>query len=139
MTFDISYSFPTPLLEDVGRIVDYIESHKVYINPSGTIAGKDLMEMNAIVSFSADDVGERTLERSIPFLFMVKTLLLQAGLVSVEPQPKGKSVLQPTPRLEGFKQRSPAEQYFFLLETLIVETDWRHISELMQGRGACEQ
>jgi hypothetical protein len=131
MPFDISYSFPTPLLEDVARFVEYIESTNTEINPTGTIAGSHLMRLNERMSVRADgELTSRTQERFYPYIYMIKTLFLQVGLVEVIEQKKGKSLLKATPTMQEFKELSAAEQYFFLVETFLVECDWESIVEV---------
>jgi hypothetical protein len=130
MPFDISYSFPTALLEDVARFIEYIESTNTEVNPKGTIAGSHLMRLNERMSVQAEgEITTRTQERFFPNLFLVKILLLQAGVVEVVDQKKGKSLLKSTPSMQGFKELSPAEQYFFLVEIFMVECDWEEITD----------
>jgi len=40
---------------------------------------------------------------------------------------KGRRVLKPTERLRLYEELTPTEKYFFLLETLWVDTDWREL------------
>jgi Plasmid pRiA4b ORF-3-like protein len=137
MTQEITYASPTPLLEDMGVFIDYLETHDVEVNPSGAIAGKNMIELNALLHFTVQDVTVRVQERFMPFIFMMKMLGLNGDLFAVEARAKGKPLLKPTARLEEFKLLSPAEQYFFLLETFWVESNWNEMTELMQGtRGA---
>lgn len=133
MTYDISYDYPTMLLEDFGRFIDYLESTTVALNPTGTIKGNSLIALNERMHKPVPEVNNRTQERYFPMIFMAKMLALDGGLVYTQNEKKVGNVLKASPRLEDFKALSPVEQYFFLLETFMIDSDWGDLSERMGG------
>jgi len=133
MIYDISYDYPTMLLEDFGRFIDYLESTTVALNPTGTIKGNSLIALNERMHKPVPDVNNRTQERYFPMIFMAKMLALDGGLVYTQNEKKVGNVLKASPRLEDFKALSPVEQYFFLLETFMIDSDWGDLSERMGG------
>lgn len=134
MAFEISHTFPAPLLEDVAQFIEYSETNRVEINDTGKIAGTHLIKLNERMSRAEPSVTARTQERFYPVIYCIKTLLVQGKLMYVETQQRGKSLLKPLPLLKEFKNLTPTEQYFYLVEVLMVECDWNQISDEIDGR-----
>ena len=63
--------------------------------------------------------------------------LAQAGRLIQKASGKGdKTVLQLSDRATDYSELTPTEKYFFLLETLWVDTNWKHIeASIFKGLG----
>jgi len=134
--FTITEMEPTPLIRDFHSFLDYVEAGKPYLTPKGYIGGKALFEMNQRMVHPFDGVTVRTGQEFYP-QFHLFFHLSQAGRLVQKDSGKGnKAFLQLSSRGKDFCKLNPTEKYFFLLETLWVDTKWNQIeSSIFKGLG----
>lgn len=117
-----------PIINDFDVFIEYLIANKMSLGPStGFIPPRHLFEINKMVSLPMPDVTPRTNQPLFPLLHMFYHIILAGKLFHMVSQKNGKMFLEPTERLELYKALKPAEKYFFLLETLWVDVDWRKL------------
>lgn len=125
--FTITETEPTPLLCDFQSFLDYIGANKPYLTPKGYISGKDLFEVNKRMIHPLEGTTSRTGQEFYP-QFHLFFHLAQAGRLIQKASGKGnKAILELSDRAKHYSALTPTERYFFLLETLWVDTNWKHI------------
>ncbi|PIX76710.1 MAG: hypothetical protein COZ37_06485 [bacterium (Candidatus Ratteibacteria) CG_4_10_14_3_um_filter_41_18] len=129
----ISETEPTPLLQDFATFIHYLIGHHIVLTRTNEfISGKELYELNQMMTYPLPDSTSRTEQPSYPLLHLFYYLVL-AGKLFQKTSKKGRRlVLEPTGRLQIYEELKPAEKYFFLLETFWVDADW----EKLQGTHA---
>ena len=126
--FRITETEPTPLVRDFQSFLDYVGESPPYLTPRGYISGRDLFEMNKRMAHPLSNTTVRTGQEFYPQLHLFFHLA-QAGRLIQKSQARGdKSVLQLSDRSAEYLDLTATEKYFFLLETLWVDTNWKHIA-----------
>jgi hypothetical protein len=117
--FHFSDTEPTPLLKDFEAFCQYLEQKDFALGKAtGLIPHKPLNELNALLTQPSAEHTSHTPQHYHPLLHLFYHLALAGKLFSKAPYKKSQVRLQATPRLAGFRALTPAEKYFFLLETL---------------------
>ena len=125
--FSITETEPTPLIHDFQSFLDYIGTNKPYLTPKGNLSGKDLFEMNKGMTHPLDGTTLRTGQEFYPQLHLFFHLA-QAGRLTQKTVEKGSKItLRLSDRASEYCKLTPTEKYLFLLETLWVDTNWKHI------------
>jgi len=112
-------------LHDYNAFAEYCSKHTVLLTPNGdAISGKHLPDLNALMSQPLENITVRHRQNVCPLLNLFYWLSVNGHLFEMGTAKGTKLALIPTERLNEFKRLSPTEQYFFLLETLWVDSDW---------------
>lgn len=128
--FVITDTEPTTLLRDFAAFTGLLKEKPVALTKSRRhIPGKLLHRMNAAMSQPWPDTTTRTPQHIYPILHFFYHLALAGGLFRQCAGKGGRLNLLPSPRLEEYEELSPPERYFFLLETLWMDTDWQDLCE----------
>lgn len=131
-TFRFTETEPVPLLRDFSVFIEYLKTHRVSLTSTHEfIGGKDLYALNQEMTRSVPNTTSRTPQTLYPLLHLFYHLGLAGKLIQKISRKGTKQVLEPTDRLILYENLKPAEQYFFLLETLWVDTDFK---QLLSGR-----
>lgn len=125
--FTITETEPTPLIRDFQSFLDYVAANKPYPTPRGYLSGKDLFEMNKRMTQPLGGTTVRTGQEFFPQLHLFFHLAQSGRLVQKAVEKASKTVLQLADRAAPYSKLTPTEKYFFLLETLWVDTNWKHI------------
>ncbi len=127
-TFSFTETEPVPLLKDFSVFVEYLKMHRVGLTSSREfIGGKDLYALNQEMTEPISNTTSRTPQTLYPLLHLFYHLGLAGKLIQKISGKGNKQVLEPTDRLALYEDLKPAEQYFFLLETLWVDTDFKQL------------
>lgn len=119
---------PTLLLKDFTAFTRFLRTHRVVLTRiNGFISGKDLYELNRVMTHPVPNTTPRTAQTLYPLLHLFYHLALTGKLVQKASGGGGKLVLKPTERLRLYEELKPAEKYFFLLETLWIDSDWQKL------------
>lgn len=126
----ITETEPTPLLKDFATFTRYLVDHRVLLTQTKEfISSKDLYELNSLMTDPTPDTTPRTNQTLYPLLHLFYHLVL-AGRLFQKVKVSGKGsrlLLGSTERLGVYQELSPTERYFFLLETLWVDFDWKKL------------
>lgn len=126
-TLFISKTEPIPLVKDFDNFIDYLLTHKMVLTASNEyISGKDLFQINQQMSSPLQDVTTKTQQIYYPLLHLFYHLAEAGRLVQKSMEGK-KLVFKPIDRIEMYKQLTPTEKYFFLLETLWIDANWEKV------------
>jgi len=108
--------------------VDYVESEKPNLTKAKRwISRNHLCAMNERMSEPERKANSQSDQDSYPMLHLFYHLSIAADLVRMKAAASGKAVLNVTERLTLFRKLNKAEQYFFLLETFWLDTDWENL------------
>lgn len=130
----ITETEPTPLLKDFEAFAAYVKTHGAHLTAGECIGGRDLYELNRLMTEPLPDVTPRTRQAMYPMLSLFYRLGLAGKLFRKAPGKGGKQVLETTDRLAMYNALKPPEKYFFLLETLWVDTDFKKLDPGGAGR-----
>jgi hypothetical protein len=115
-------------LQDFSVFLDYLEKNELTLTKKNKhFRGKDLFALNQLMSNSVEDVTKRTRQKSYPELHLFYHLILAGDLYRKKSKTKTKTLLIATEKLEEFYQLTLTEKYFFLLETLWIDADWKEL------------
>ena len=132
----ITEAEPTPLLHDFQSFLDYVSANKPYLTPKGYLSGKDLYEINGRMPNPISDTTVRSGQQLYPQLHRFFHLARAGRLIQKIPGKADKTVLQLSGRAKEYGNLSAPEKYFFLLETLWIDTTWNHIdASVFRGMG----
>jgi hypothetical protein len=134
--FTITETEPTPFIRDFQSFLDYVAANKPYLTPKGYISGKDLFEINGRMAHPISDTTVRSGQQLYPQLHLFFHLAQASRLIQNTSGKTDKTVLQLSGRAKEYSNLSATEKYFFLLETLWVDTNWKHIeASIFKGLG----
>ncbi|NUO81102.1 plasmid pRiA4b ORF-3 family protein [candidate division KSB1 bacterium] len=126
--FSFSATEPTPLLKDFETFCHYVEHNAFTLGKaSGFIPYKPLAELNEMMTHPQMGNTPRTPQEYYPLLHLFYHLALAGKLFQKAPH-KNQTRLQVTPRLAAYRALTPAEKYFFLLETLWMDCSLAELS-----------
>ena len=126
--FQITNDKPGPLLRDFSVYIDYLlESTFFLSSPLAYLPGENLLELNRKMLYASPQTTSRVSQLHYPLLHLFYYLVIDGKLFKKVPVQGRKVQLQPTDRLEQFRNLTPVEQYFFLLETFWIDLDWSKI------------
>lgn len=122
---------PTPVLEDFDTFIHYMVEHSPGLTKVNQfIRRKDLYQLNQkMKTHSILDATPRIDQPSYPLLHLFHHLSF-AGKLFQKSFEKSRTSLKPTERIQMYEELTPEEKYFFLLETLWVDSNW----EKLQGK-----
>ncbi|MHA1605558.1 MAG: plasmid pRiA4b ORF-3 family protein [Candidatus Freyarchaeota archaeon] len=123
---------PTPLVKDFDTFTQFIVDNEVVLTRrEHWIPAKVLYEINQRMTHPVKEATPKTAQPGHPLLNLFYHLAL-AGRLFRKAYGAGGYTLRETGRLQLFRELTPAEKYFFLLETLWVDTNWEDL-EIMRG------
>jgi hypothetical protein len=132
----ITQTEPVPLVRDFQSFLDYVAANKPYLTPKGYISGKDLFEINKGMTYPIGDTTVRSRQQLYPQLHLFFHLAQAGRLIQKASGKADKTVLQLSDRATDYSELTPTEKYFFLLETLWVDTNWKHVeASIFKGLG----
>lgn len=125
---NVTETEPTPLLRDFTTSIHYLRTHHIALTRVNEfIPGKDLYELNRELTHPVPKTTPRTPQTLYPPLHLFYHLALAGKLFQKVSRGGPKLVLKPTGRLRLYEELRPAEKYFFLLETLWIDADWKRL------------
>ncbi|HZK54397.1 MAG TPA: plasmid pRiA4b ORF-3 family protein [Desulfosporosinus sp.] len=133
--FEITTTYPTPLLQDFKRFMDSLKTEETVLSPKKKHMSKQLLwGLNQLMFFKTENANPKLDQRSYPLLHMFCHLALGGKLVVMMPSKGGRFHLKVSERYEEYLKLTMTEQYFFLLETLWVDSDWEALQKVTYGR-----
>jgi shikimate kinase len=124
MAATITETEPTSIVNDFGIFVTYIKENNPSLVRNGHfLMKKTLSEINDLVNTPNPPPLLETSTYLYPYFTLFYALAQRSNLFikTADLHLKG------TERLTGYNQLTPPEKYFFLLETLWIDTDWSFI------------
>jgi len=132
--FTITETEPVPLIRDFQSFLDQVEVNEPHLTPKGYISGRDLLQMNQRMTQPLDGTTVRTGQEFYPQLHLFFHLAQAGRLIQKDSGKGNKTLLQLSNRAKDYCKLTATERYFFLLETLWVDTKWKHIeSSIFKG------
>lgn len=132
----ISTTYPTPLLKDFRIFMDSLKKEEAILSPKNQYLPKEwLWELNQLVSFKLEGVTPNLDQASYPLFHLFYHLTLAGKLAVMAPGKGGRFHLKVSERYEQYLNMTMTEQYFYLLETLWIDADWRALQKATYGRG----
>jgi len=126
--FIITENEPTPLLRDFALFTQYLRTHHIVLTKVNEfIPRKDLYELNQRMTHPLPDTTPRTDQTLYPLLHLFYHLILAGKLFQKVSGKGSRLVLKPTGRLQAYEELKLTEKYFFLLETLWIDADWKKL------------
>lgn len=123
----ITETEPTPLIRDFATFTRYVRTHhSVLTRTNEFISRKDLYALNQEMTHPHPDTTPKTDQTLYPLLHLFYHIAL-AGKLLQKVSEKGRMVLKPTERLQAYEELTVTENYFFLLETLWTDADWKKL------------
>lgn len=117
---------PTSIVKDFGVFVTYLkESNPPLVRKGHFLMKKTLSEINQLVNTPSPQGILETSTFFYPYFSLFYALALKSNLFIKTSDLHFKE----TERLTEYNQLTPPEKYFFLLETLWVDTDWSFLLE----------
>ena len=109
----ISETEPTPLLQDFATFIHYLIGHHIVLTRTNEfISGKELYELNQMMTYPLPDSTSRTEQPSYPLLHLFYYLVL-AGKLFQKTSKKGRRlVLEPTGRLQIYEEFKTRRKVF---------------------------
>jgi hypothetical protein len=126
--FNITETEPTPLIRDFAAFTRYLRTHEIVLTSANEfIPGRDLYELNKEMTHPLQSITPRTDQTLYPLLNLFYYLALAGKLFQKVPEKGSRFALKPTGRLQLYEELMHAEKYFFLLETLWIDADWKKL------------
>ncbi|HMA82885.1 MAG TPA: plasmid pRiA4b ORF-3 family protein [Candidatus Thermoplasmatota archaeon] len=126
--FIITKTKPTPLIKDFTAFVQYLKTHDISLTPTNEhFSRTDLFELNKRMTYPNTKNTRRSDQKFYPRLHFFYHLAIGGKLFKKIPGKNSRLTLQETKRLRLFYELTTVEQYFFLLETFWVDTDWEKL------------
>lgn len=126
--FNITETEPTPLIRDFAAFARYLRTHKIVLTSTNEfISGRDLYELNKEMTHPLQGTTPRTDQTLCPLLHLFYHLVLAGKLFQKVTEKGSRFALKPTARLQLYEELMHAEKYFFLLETLWIDADWKKL------------
>ncbi|WP_276918361.1 plasmid pRiA4b ORF-3 family protein [Aneurinibacillus aneurinilyticus] len=114
----------TLFVRDFQTFIDYVRTHPVTLTKAKEqLMKKDLHTLNQHMHYTSD-TSEHAQQQSYPLLHLFYHLALAGSLLEKSIGERGSRILRPTERLALYEQLTETEKYFFLLETLWIDTHW---------------
>ena len=133
--FEITTTYPTPLLQDFKRFINSLKTEETVLSPKNQYMSKELLwGLNQLMCFKMENANPKLGQGSYPLLNMFCHLALGSKLVVMMPSKGGRFHLKVSGRYEEYLKLTMTEQYFFLLETLWVDADWEALQKVTYGR-----
>ncbi len=128
--FKITEYYPTPILQDFSAFMDYLQRVEGILTAKNQhLSKKFLWVLNQQVSLKVENATPGLDQASYPLFHMFYHLSLAGKLTIMVPDKGGKFKLKVTDRYQDYLKLTTAEKYFFLLETLWIDTDWQALNE----------
>lgn len=128
MGFRFTETKPTPLLKDFETFTRYLEQNSFALGKAREfIPYKHLAALNEAMTSPNRENTPRTPQEYYPQLHLFYHLSL-AGKLFRKVHPKNQACLEATERVAAYHALSPAEKYFFLLETLWIDCSWKELA-----------
>ncbi|MHB8127192.1 MAG: IS1096 element passenger TnpR family protein [Desulfitobacteriaceae bacterium] len=120
---------PTPLVRDFGVFAEFLSNNRVMLTPkSQHLAKATLHQLNKLMATYVTEDNPNFNQLSYPLLNLFYHLALNGKLLR-KVQAKGdRYELQPTERYNRYQDLRSVEKYFFLLETLWIQVDWKELN-----------
>jgi len=133
--FEITTTYPTPLLQDFKKFMDSLKLEETLLTPKNQYMSKELLwKLNQLMCFKTENANPKLDQGSYPLLHMFCHLALGGKLAVMMPSKGGRFHLKVSERYEEYLKLTMTEQYFFLLETLWVDADWEALQKATYGR-----
>jgi hypothetical protein len=126
--FNITETEPAPLIQDFAAFTRYLRTHQIVLTSANEfIPGRYLYELNKEMTHPLQVTTPRTDQALYPLLHLFYHLALAGKLFQKVPEKGSRLALKPTGRLQLYEELKLAEKYFFLLETLWIDADWKKL------------
>ena len=126
--FNITPSFPSPILKDFQIFINYCEKNLPKVTKSNEFIGrKDVFALNELMEQKEEGLTARNDQNHYPLLHLFYHLSIQGELFFIA---RKKSTAHFSPnkeKLNYFKKLNSTEQYFYLFKTFFVYCDWENI------------
>jgi hypothetical protein len=125
----VSETEPTPIVRDFGIFTDFLSNNRVVLTPKNQqLAKATLYQLNKLMATYVTEDNPNFNQFSYPLLNLFYNLAL-AGKLLRKVQAKGNRYeLQPTERYSSYQALRTVEKYFYLLETLWIQVDWKELN-----------
>jgi Plasmid pRiA4b ORF-3-like protein. len=125
----VSETEPTPIVRDFGIFTDILSNNRVVLTPKNQqLAKATLYQLNKLMATHVTEDNPNFNQFSYPLLNLFYNLAL-AGKLLRKVQAKGNRYeLQPTERYSSYQDLRTVEKYFYLLETLWIQVDWKELN-----------
>jgi hypothetical protein len=124
----ITETEPTPLLKDFVTFIHHFIEHPVSLTRINEfIPRKVLYELNQRMTHPVSNTTPLTDQNFYPLLHLFYHLALAGKLFRKVSEKGDKLVWRPTGRIQLYEELKPAEKYFFLLETLWIDANWKNL------------
>ncbi|KKM08456.1 hypothetical protein SY88_23560, partial [Clostridiales bacterium PH28_bin88] len=125
----VSEAEPSPIVRDFGLYAEFLCNNRMTLTPkSQYLAKKPLYQINQLMTTYVTADNPNYDQHSYPLLHLFYHLALAGRLFRKAQSKGGRFELQPTERYSIYQNLKPAEKYFFLLETLWIDVDWKDIN-----------
>lgn len=120
------------ITEEFDRFVDYLRTNDIQLTKKKKhISRSYLPAINQLLTVQNDSATSYTEQKSYLYIHLLFTLAVNGKLFRQEVGPKGRLYIRPTDKLNQYTELNDLEKYYFLLETLWVDTNW---SDLLKRR-----
>ncbi|TYS40761.1 plasmid pRiA4b ORF-3 family protein [Bacillus infantis] len=126
----ITSTYPSSILEDFHKYLNYITSHKLKLTrASGYFTKKDLQAICAHLEDSAAKTDPKLTQTGYPLINLFYHLSITLDFMRVNRTPSTAKALIQKERINQFSALTETEQYVTLLQAFWTEIDW----EVLQG------
>lgn len=126
----ITSSYPSSILEDFHKYLNYITSHKLKLTrASGHFTKKDLQAICAHLEDGAATHDPKLTQTGYPLINLFYHLSITLDFIRVNRTPSTAEALIQKERINQFSALTETEQYVTLLQAFWTEIDW----EVLQG------
>jgi hypothetical protein len=126
----ITETEPVPLVKDFLTFIAYVTETDFRLTDAGQyIPPKRVHELNGLLTHPMPSSTPRTKQPYHPQVHLFYHLALSGKLCTKVPVRSRSLKLTKTERLDDYLLLTPAEKYFFLLETFWVDCNWRRLVE----------
>ncbi|WP_099353769.1 plasmid pRiA4b ORF-3 family protein [Fredinandcohnia onubensis] len=124
----ITDEYPTPIIGDFIRFLDYIANNKIKLTKANEfLPRKDLIAIYDLMSHPKFDVPLKNNQPGYPLLHLFFLASIELDLLRKEPLHSQKTVTLQSKRYEEFLRLTTSEQYIALLEAFWMKVDWDYL------------
>ncbi|MEM7373577.1 MAG: plasmid pRiA4b ORF-3 family protein [Bacteroidota bacterium] len=127
--FEISQTFPSPVLKDFHTFLHYFLSREVKTTAAGYLPGKVCFELNEKMEEPIENVTNRSRHIHVPRLYFFYHLAVNGKLLQKNRKGKTTKIKPDLDRVDEFFDLTDTEQYISLLEILWVHSDWEAMND----------
>lgn len=122
------YSFLQPLIRDFDCLCNYLRRHKVHLTKKKEVISRTFLpEINQQMSVKNENATNNKEQEFYPYIHLLFTLAVNGKLFHKQDGAKGRLYIEPAEKLDQYFDLTGLEKYYFLLETLWVDTNWAYV------------